>query len=89
MELTEVQECFDETPDCPGGRGAARGAARGAGAGYGGNYHSGRGGGRAKRLPPECDVNAWSEWSPCSKKCGEGTKVRKVTGATAQPISLA
>lgn len=26
--------------------------------------------------PSSCDVSSWSQWAPCSKSCGSGTKLR-------------
>ena len=55
----------------------------------GGVYHGGNGGGGGydqfqgasaedNQAAHECDVSDWSEWSPCSNKCGLGTKVKRV-----------
>lgn len=76
LDLYEVQPCRGNEPDCPPRRQpngtpnyvppSTTGMRFG---NYGGNNNNRR---FEEGNPMACDTSDWSDWSPCSKKCGKG-----------------
>ena len=44
--------------------------------GWGSGASSGRTGGAIASAGDDCAVAEWSQWSPCSHRCGNGSKAR-------------